>query len=343
MVQKICPICDQVMHLPHYCPNCRSWVKHPYVRDVTYYLNERHPADEADCTYHQRAEHTTAAGGKGGGWTPMQETVPNRPNPAVKEAVPNRPNYPAKEAVPAGQDSPKRRKTFKNTGIIIIVLILVVIKLLGACASIGYEVVDRIVGSAMPDYDVDLGDFYEEPETGETDYAELEDEEVIAAGVACSSRQHFGVSGRELEEPLREIIKEHSLAVTDSNTYSYNEQYGDGSTWYATWTSFDLSESENGCYQSVELDYDTATEELHEIDIILEDPEAIADLTGDIVELLESRGALLTEENCAEILRREMPGMVRQVGYYELQSGNLYIEGELDEESCTVYIYHTEE
>lgn len=54
MVQKICPICDQVMKHSHYCRNCRSWVRHPCEREVTYYLNERHPENETVCSYHGR-------------------------------------------------------------------------------------------------------------------------------------------------------------------------------------------------------------------------------------------------------------------------------------------------
>jgi hypothetical protein len=56
MMKRICPICDQVMKLPHYCETCRSFVKNPWVRDVTYYLNERHPEDESGCSYHGSLE-----------------------------------------------------------------------------------------------------------------------------------------------------------------------------------------------------------------------------------------------------------------------------------------------
>lgn len=52
MVKKICPICDQVMKSGHFCRNCRSWIKHPYEREMNYYLNERHPVNEAQCDYH---------------------------------------------------------------------------------------------------------------------------------------------------------------------------------------------------------------------------------------------------------------------------------------------------
>ncbi len=54
MIRKVCPICDQVMGASHYCKNCKSWIRSPYVRDVTYYLNERHPENERQCSYHGR-------------------------------------------------------------------------------------------------------------------------------------------------------------------------------------------------------------------------------------------------------------------------------------------------
>ena len=35
-----------------YCSGCKRIVWHPYVQDVNYYLNERHPQHESDCLYH---------------------------------------------------------------------------------------------------------------------------------------------------------------------------------------------------------------------------------------------------------------------------------------------------
>ena len=35
-----------------YCSGCKRIVWHPYVQDVDYYLNERHPQHESDCLYH---------------------------------------------------------------------------------------------------------------------------------------------------------------------------------------------------------------------------------------------------------------------------------------------------
>lgn len=52
MIRRVCPICDQVMTGRHYCRICHSWVRHPRIQDVTYYLNERHPQNETACSYH---------------------------------------------------------------------------------------------------------------------------------------------------------------------------------------------------------------------------------------------------------------------------------------------------
>ena len=52
MKQKYCPYCDQKMTSGLYCSGCKRIVWHPYVQDVDYYLNERHPRHESDCLYH---------------------------------------------------------------------------------------------------------------------------------------------------------------------------------------------------------------------------------------------------------------------------------------------------
>lgn len=70
MVRKICPICDQMMKSAHYCSNCKAFVKNPYIRNTDYYLNERHPADAHDCTYHDerrdgmQSQDTSARSGR---------------------------------------------------------------------------------------------------------------------------------------------------------------------------------------------------------------------------------------------------------------------------------------
>lgn len=52
MAIYVCPICDKKMMSKHFCTNCRSYIKEPFVRERTFYLNERHPEYEIDCSYH---------------------------------------------------------------------------------------------------------------------------------------------------------------------------------------------------------------------------------------------------------------------------------------------------
>lgn len=58
MKKRICPICDHPMQHEHYCAFCRQWIKNPHYVNATYYLNERHPANEINCEYHNMGENT---------------------------------------------------------------------------------------------------------------------------------------------------------------------------------------------------------------------------------------------------------------------------------------------
>ena len=57
MKTKVCPCCDQPIQ-GIYCKGCRKIVLHPVEQNIHYYLNERHPEHETDCSYHGN----TAAG-----------------------------------------------------------------------------------------------------------------------------------------------------------------------------------------------------------------------------------------------------------------------------------------
>lgn len=83
MAIYVCPICDKKMMSKHFCTNCRSYIKEPFVREMTYYLNERHPEHEADCTYHQSDEmrgYQTSSGAH-------QAAVPNQSSLSSRAAL----------------------------------------------------------------------------------------------------------------------------------------------------------------------------------------------------------------------------------------------------------------
>ena len=74
MQRKICPICDHEIKHGKYCSFCRQWVSRPNIINATYYLNERHPANETGCEYH---------------------TSPVRQNPTGRTGASARPNIPS--------------------------------------------------------------------------------------------------------------------------------------------------------------------------------------------------------------------------------------------------------
>ena len=98
MKQRYCPYCDQKMTSGLYCSGCKRIVWHPYVQDVDYYLNERHPQHESDCLYHDggseypgsRASGTDSYAGvfKGNGTSTSTQDGKKKTNREKKAADP---------------------------------------------------------------------------------------------------------------------------------------------------------------------------------------------------------------------------------------------------------------
>ena len=98
MKQRYCPYCDQKMTSGLYCSGCNRIVWHPYVQDVDYYLNERHPQHESDCLYHDggseypgsRASSTDSYAGvfKGNGTSTSTQGGKKKTNREKKAADP---------------------------------------------------------------------------------------------------------------------------------------------------------------------------------------------------------------------------------------------------------------
>lgn len=165
MLQRICPVCDQKMKFAHYCTNCRSWVSHPWTREVDYYLNERHPAGETSCTYHQ-------------------PETPGRSQPSPR---------------PASRPGNAQGKT-KNPKLVILILILIMV--IRIIAELGASLVSSVSQKIrVPEYDIDLGMYG--TEEYEYSYEGLTDEEARAAGSSCNGSTHFGIQGEDVEQVIR--------------------------------------------------------------------------------------------------------------------------------------------
>lgn len=360
MTQRICPICDQVMRSRHYCKVCKSWVKHPYVRDVTYYLNERHPASEADCSYHNREEYTEArqsGGNHASPWIPRQaesQEAAARQKAAAENArrisEAHSRNAMSPQAAAASKTvtssrtatAPRTAKSSKNTGIIVtIVVMFIIIRLISGVFAF-FQSWD-FKPSRSPEYDVDMGGFYGEEDSWNSGYKELEDDEVIAAGVRCNGAGHFDIIGQDAKTLICALFDDYGLPVEEKSVYSYNEEYDDGATWFATWVTYELQTEDGSGEQFMELDYDTATGELHQIDLVMEEPEQLKTAVKDILNLMSSHSAILPEENCAEDVEAELVQTLQSGGTYEIQMGSVWVESYYDGDNYAAHIYRMTE
>lgn len=292
MVQKICPICDKVMDSAHYCRNCRSWVKHPYVRDVGYYLNEPHPLPEARTSLEDGASPD-------GVWKPVGDSRPR----------------------------------YGSSGAAVLFVTAAVICVMVLFSGQFLYLLQSVTGPPV-EYDIDLGEY-----TGEEDeIGHMVDEDAVAVrGEPCNTRGHFAVQGRMMEQPVLDLLKREGYQVGRHDTYSYNEAYDNGETWYTTWTFIEI---EGDSYQYVELDFDTGTGELHEISFSLKDPEKLAAVTCGILEALAKQGGIDADADFMERVAGELAESIRKEEGFALLEGAVLIEGIAYKNNYTVYISH---
>ena len=354
MVQRICPICDQVMESAHYCKNCRSRVKHPYVRDVAYHLNERHPQDETGCSYHDidtqrvlNAEHKVMSQASGAPVTPKAAGQDASPDGVWKPVgLPRDNSFPAKVPLPTVKTDGRtggtglgggRRSRSGSSAVIGLFLVAAVVSVV---ASFSGQISDTVLRVLEPsaEYDIDLGDY-----TGEeiqSDYLELDEDDVAALGERCNARGHFSIQGRLMEQPVMDILKSAGLQVGRHDTYSYNQAYDDGETWYTTWISIEVAGETEDSYQYVELDFDTGTGELHEISLSLEDPEQLTSVSSGILAALAKQGEIEAGADCLTRVAEELPDAIQGGMRYNLLEGAVLIEGIAYEDCYIVYISH---
>lgn len=326
MVQRICPVCDQIMKSPHYCRTCRHWVKNPWVRDVDYYLNERHPQNETNCAYHERSPERTANQSR-----PTQSrTKQIRPKQAT--AQPNRP----RQSAPKGTNEKKKQI---NLVLVIVIAIYLTFMLVGNGLIGG---VGRLLsgshssGSSAIYYEEEIFD----TDSAQAAYHELEDEAVIAAGEACNSRGHFDIQGEELLEPLEKMLEGMGYEVEDCYSYSFNEIYDGGESWFDTMISVDLAQGDNDTYQYIEINYDTATGQLHEVDVMMADAEAALEMAISVLEYLEDAEVIDRSQTRSDIAREEIGGAVLQGNNIYCTYGEVEISGFSHNDGCGIYISH---
>ena len=129
MKKRICPICDKTMQSAHYCSNCRSFVRNPWIRDVEYYLNERHPSAWHDCTYHEESAHMVGGQSGSGARTASRSAASAGTRTASRSAASAGTKAASRSATVSGNAGKKKEKKKGNRIVLIIVLIYLAIQI----------------------------------------------------------------------------------------------------------------------------------------------------------------------------------------------------------------------
>ncbi len=224
----------------------------------------------------------------------------------------------------------------------IILVLLIIAAVIEAATIISY----RINPLRYEDYgrDQDMDDYFPGSDAsarGGLEY--LSDDEVKEAGTACTELEHFDLRGESLIGDISEILEEQGLGIADTDTSSFNQIYGDGGSWYETLITFSLSVpgDETG-YQRLTLNCDTATGELHEIDLFISDKDRVLNLTEALLEMLNDHTDGTAVPDCGEMVNGLARSLERGENLYETsgteESGYTALSLYCFEDGCSIYI-----
>ena len=298
MKTKVCPCCDQPIQ-GIYCKGCRKIVLHPVEQNIHYYLNERHPEHETDCSY-----HGNTAAGTSAVTDPNVRNEDHRMTPyeaeAKKAEIKERMLQKQRELQSAGAKTKKPLKKF-----LIVLFIYFIFNFIGvifvAFQDISHTFDNFEFGVATPEpgFAVEEAAIAVEPEretvapSRELEDWERTDEEVKAAGVACTGYGHFDLTYEEAELYFLEYMKEDGLICEVETPYSYNSQM-DHDSWYQTVYSYTVLDEEE-YVGIIDLETDTATGQIHGICMYTSEEEGFFKMADAVMKFLEGTG-LASEE-----------------------------------------------
>ena len=291
MVKKICPVCDLPVNEVNYCPRCRRVVKKPISWEVNYLLNEKR----------------------------NQQAMPAGLPQAGRLTV----NQPAANPSVTGK---------KQSNIMMIVLMMVFVIVIMVVGIISFA-----VGTVFSENDYETAAGYDD-----YGYRDLDEAEVIAAGERCSGFDHFEADGRKIADSMAQFLEkgDYGYQISSKETYSDNYEMNEDSgpvTFYETVESVYLipntaagESSGEEEYEYVDINYDTATGELHRYVSYLGNPEASLAYLEQFLMLTEAACKIQTEQSSIPTIMEQAKSRLNQ------QEGAYILEGIFD---VNLYIY----
>ncbi len=282
MEYRICPICDQKMTGAHYCVHCRQWIRNPLTINVNYYLNERHPDTEHDCSYHDYDDPAYKM--------PSPQTVPNQ---AARTAVPNRP---VRKVIP---NQPRRTAQASGTGgRNILPAVVIAIFIIAMCVITVFFSLFKAIQDWIPDDIALSADSLDElleqwdPGADNGDYEdveykswELDESDVASAGVNCNSYGHFSVTGEQMASGLADAILDMGYSAGSDDSFSTNTEDSFGYTSFNKYRYYTFSSGD-----SLSVISDTATDQLHSVSISWADPDEALQIAKTVTALMRDSG-----------------------------------------------------
>ena len=330
MKQRYCPYCDQKMTSGLYCSGCKRIVWHPYVQDVDYYLNERHPQHESHCLYHDGGSEypgsraSSTQGGKKktnqekktadlfqnmGNRTAGQRNAFEHMKSQLEQYRSQADTYQsgtyssqsAKNIMDRVNSERGRKKPF--TGILIIVIIWLVFSVGGNLLFLITHAVRESIYGIESIFDSSSGDLWPSADSNAVEVlgeGELSAEEVRAIGENCTNYGHYDVQLADVTAALDRILPQYGFSEWSmEDTYSYNYA-SDDMSWYNTDQAYYLNR--DGEYVgSITIYADTATDDLHGIGAYSSDEEAFYQIVDVLEVTFQEFGYLDTDLSGQEV------------------------------------------
>lgn len=180
----------------------------------------------------------------------------------------------------------------------------------------------------------------------ESDFTEMSDEEVMEAGKPCMAYYHFPVDGTYVSEQLLAAVENSDFGykLESDELYTDNYLYDDISYFESIRSLYledSLSEMRDDEYtdQYIDLNYDTATNELHDYRTRLYSSEASLAFLECFLTAMEESGGIAAEDRKADEIMEEARDIVQQGQSSYIYEGLFIIEIYKYEDEDALYVY----
>ncbi len=313
MVKKICPVCDAPLAETNYCKRCRRMVRQPLVWNAEYYLNEMRPA---------------------GAGAPRRTEVQE---PVIKPI----PSFAPGPVIPSATGKTGNNQAYAGVVVVIILALLVFL------FSIAF-----LLSPHMRNLNDDREISFQENFYDDSGYMDFEEEDVKSAGIPCTGFEHFPVSGKEAADSMNRFFVESYFEYQVRREEVYSDNYGSEEdtgvvTYYQTLESFyfeeefpEKEEAGDGSYmyQYADLDYDTATGELHDYSSFLKSQEASFAFLEEFLRVVESLALIPEEESSVSAIMEKARADFAVNGESYVLEGLFYISIYQEEDGVSIIV-----